>query len=386
MLSSAAIYVLALATVRSCTAHMVLDKPKPYGSDTLNNSPLDSSGLDFPCKQREGVYDLTEMNYWAVGEVQTISFLGSAVHGGGSCQFSVTTDRQPTKASQWKVIHSVIGGCPASIQGNFITDSLSHESSSFDLVLPEGMPSGLYTFAWTWFNREGAREMYMNCAPISVSGGSDNSSFLATLPDMFVANLPSTECGTVEKFDYAFPQPGDSVTTGNGAKVMTTLSGTGCVSMTRLGAGSATLHSVDAVAQAMSDQSGVRTERETLAAVTTATALATAIVIATGKVPGGVLEAAPATNTVTPVAPSPLTLSSSATSVIQPQTHEISSDSLEHTDTCIPCAEGKSVVCLDGEHFGLCDRGCAIPQLLAAGTFCSHGSILRRNVRGSSDR
>jgi hypothetical protein len=59
-------FVYALAC--TCTAHMILENPKPYGIDTLNNSPLDDSGLDFPCKQREGVYDLIQTNNWKVGE------------------------------------------------------------------------------------------------------------------------------------------------------------------------------------------------------------------------------------------------------------------------------------------------------------------------------
>jgi hypothetical protein len=31
--------------------------------------------------------------------------------------------------------------------------------ASFQLALPEDMPSGRYTLAWTWFNRRGNREM-----------------------------------------------------------------------------------------------------------------------------------------------------------------------------------------------------------------------------------
>ncbi|OAL42630.1 hypothetical protein IQ07DRAFT_462881, partial [Pyrenochaeta sp. DS3sAY3a] len=192
-------------------AHLMLENPIPFGKPTLNNSPLDGSGLDFPCKLREGVYDLTQMNNWTAGEAQTIRFLGSAVHGGGSCQFSVTKDLHPTKASQWKVVHSVIGGCPASVGGNLPGGPTSHGAATFDIVMPKGMPGGRYTFAWTWFNRQGNREMYMNCAPISVSGGDSDTAFFESLPNMFVANLPNTACSTLEDFDFAFPEPGDSV-------------------------------------------------------------------------------------------------------------------------------------------------------------------------------
>ncbi|KAH5619818.1 hypothetical protein HBI51_251960 [Parastagonospora nodorum] len=205
---------------------MVLNQPKPYGALTLNNSPLDATGADFPCKQRDGVYDVTATNHWKAGERQSVSFNGTAVHGGGSCQFSVTTDTQPTKTSRWKVMHSVVGGCPASAEGNL---QAGDHAETFDFLVPKSLPSGNYTFAWTWFNRCGRREMYMNCAPISVSGASGDTMFLEGLPDMFVANLFGTPCTTVEDFDFAFPQPGDSVSTGSPVTVAA-LQGTGCAS------------------------------------------------------------------------------------------------------------------------------------------------------------
>jgi hypothetical protein len=41
-----------VAFVSGGIAHMILDRPKPFGTLTLNNSPLDENGADFPCKQR----------------------------------------------------------------------------------------------------------------------------------------------------------------------------------------------------------------------------------------------------------------------------------------------------------------------------------------------
>ncbi|KAH7061011.1 hypothetical protein BKA63DRAFT_484618 [Paraphoma chrysanthemicola] len=148
--------VITLALLSDCLAHMILKYPKPYGALTLNNSPLEANGADFPCKQRSGVYDVTVMNQWKAGERQSVSFDGTAVHGGGSCQFSVTTDMQPTKSSRWKVIHSVVGGCPANAEGNLQGDE---HAETFNFIVPRDLPSGSYTFAWTWFNRRGRREM-----------------------------------------------------------------------------------------------------------------------------------------------------------------------------------------------------------------------------------
>lgn len=67
---------------------------------------------------------------------------GGATHMGGSCQFSVSYDQGKTFA----VIHSIIGACPL--------------SSSYSVPLPAGLPSAdSATFAWTWFNEVGNREM-----------------------------------------------------------------------------------------------------------------------------------------------------------------------------------------------------------------------------------
>lgn len=132
---------------------MKIRSPVPYGDATLNNSPLENDGSDFPCKQRSGVYDITKMNTVPVGVPQQLSFTGGATHGGGSCQVSVTLDKEPTKKSEWKVIHSIIGGCPSNFTGNLAEDATSQRAAVFDFSMPKGMPNGQYTLAWTWFNK-----------------------------------------------------------------------------------------------------------------------------------------------------------------------------------------------------------------------------------------
>lgn len=333
------IVAIAFAIATRTIAHMILENPRPYGLSTLNNSPLDGLGQDFPCKQRVGVYDLTSMNYWTAGEKQVIGFKGSAVHGGGSCQFSVSTDLQTSKSSQWKVIHSVIGGCPASVSGNLAPDQ---SASTFDLTLPVDMPTGEYTFAWTWFNRLGRREMYMNCAPITVISNGNNISFLDALPDMFVANLPNTVCATPEGFDYAFPEPGQSVTTATEAKLATSLIGTGCA--------------------------------ETVRGLEATTARA---------------------RTTTAPIPSSITLDRTSYSV-ECSEGGISSDynAPSHTDSatrvpklntelsvspsaCTSCDKEGTIMCFDDGHFGVCSNGCADRQSVAAGTLCANGVIIK---------
>jgi hypothetical protein len=346
-------------------AHMILNHPKPYGALTLNNSPLDATGVDFPCKLRKGVYDYTEINYWKAGELQSVSFIGTAVHGGGSCQFSVTEDEQPTESSKFKVIHSVTGGCPASAEGNL---EAGQQAKVFDFLVPEGLPSGMYTFAWTWFNRHGAREMYMNCAPISVSGAKENATFLEGLPDMFVANLPGTSCSTVERFDFVFPQPGDSVSTGTPVTIAA-LQGTGCASA-GLGSGSGAIHTPERAAERTGGHSANRNfPEESPVSFTAATNNPTLIKVA--KMSDSTTSA--------PAAVSSVATKLDIESVIG--TRSITTTPQVETGaptTCIPCSDEGSIACIDETHFGVCNYGCATRQLLAEGTSCWQGSIVKR--------
>jgi hypothetical protein len=330
----------ALLLIAQCFAHMVLHSPVPYGNATLNNSPLDDSGLDFPCKQREGVYDVALINEWKVGEKQMIQFAGSAVHAGGSCQFSVTTDTHPTKATQWKVVHSIVGGCPASVDRNL--EETEHPAS-FELVLPMGMPNGRYTLAWTWFNKRGPREMYMNCAPVLVSGGTNDVSFFEKLPDMFVANLPVSSCATVEGFDFSFPQPGDSVQYGEHMAVGTILTGEACQSVTRLGAGAGTMRAPDTHPQGSSSYNLPASQRTPSAKSNL-------------QVPGN---------------------SISASSKASPMAVTKMSAMVTGAASCVACDDDGDIVCIGDLHFGICNRQCATPQAVAEGMTCVGNSIVK---------
>ncbi|KAL8831993.1 MAG: hypothetical protein Q9170_005055 [Blastenia crenularia] len=166
-----------------------------------------------------------------IGQNQTLSFRGQATHGGGSCQISLTTDKQPTKQSTWKVINSIDGGCPSNHPGNVGDDPTGYGADKFKFAIPPQIPTGDYTLAWTWFNKIGNREMYMNCAPITVTSASHKhkrsghrhsaailprsnneemiskrDSAMASLPDMFVANI-GNGCSTAESgTTLAIPQ------------------------------------------------------------------------------------------------------------------------------------------------------------------------------------
>ena len=144
-LSASAIALMASAA----SAHMVMVTPPPYG--TPDNSPIDANGDNFPCKATSNSGGtVTSM---AIGSQQQLVFKGEAVHGGGSCQVSLTTDNPATKQSTWMVIKSYVGGCPSrDATGNLGGDNNANEidPDTYDYTIPDGIAPGTYTLAWTW--------------------------------------------------------------------------------------------------------------------------------------------------------------------------------------------------------------------------------------------
>lgn len=90
----------------------------------------------------------------------------------------------------------------------------------FTFTLPGGTPSAdEVLLGWSWFNQQGNREMYHNCAVVSIGGGGGGGGFGGALskramgPPMFAANV-NNGCSTEEGTDVLFPQPGDQVELG----------------------------------------------------------------------------------------------------------------------------------------------------------------------------
>ncbi|OBT58285.1 hypothetical protein VE04_01472 [Pseudogymnoascus sp. 24MN13] len=199
--------VATLGMASYASARIMMTTPKPFGKSTLNNSPLLADGSDFPCKQRGGVYDPEgASNPMALGSTQPLNFVGSAVHGGGSCQISITYDEKPTKDSE--------GGPARRVDGDRGGGPDTPVPDDYSFTIPEGLPTGNAVLAWTWFNKVGNREMYMNCAPIDITGGNSKSkrdtAAYDALPDMFTANI-GNGCTTVDSKDVEFPNAGESV-------------------------------------------------------------------------------------------------------------------------------------------------------------------------------
>ncbi|KAF2085103.1 lytic polysaccharide monooxygenase [Saccharata proteae CBS 121410] len=307
----------------SANAHMIMAQPVPYGVDTLNNSPL-SGSADFPCKQRTGVYKVSKMNEMAVGKEQPLSFKGSAIHGGGSCQISVSMDKEPTAKSVFKVIHSIEGGCPG-------VDS----PETFNFKIPDGFPNGEFALAWTWFNKIGNREMYMNCAPITVTGGSSDTKVFDALPDMFVANVPgTTTCKTPDSANAIFPNPGDSVETTSAGQWATMATIAGCAQST---------------AAAKASSPATPTASSTPAAVSSSPVSSTAVM------------STPSTLSTTP---GPYSNSTGTT-----------------TSTTFTCSTDGAFLCNGLNQWGLCDHGKVVWQAVASGTKCENGQIMKRHLR-----
>jgi hypothetical protein len=181
--------------------HLYLTEPKPNNFDAASGTyknPLDASGADFPCK---GFVDGPASANWAAGSQQKTVVHGSAVHGGGSCQVSLSYD----KGATFKVMKTWLGECPIAAEGNLPAE----QDMGLEFTVPADAPAGEALFAWTWFNQVGNREMYMNCATVTITGGSGGAG-LSALPDMFVANV-GNGCATAEGSPVDIPNPGADV-------------------------------------------------------------------------------------------------------------------------------------------------------------------------------
>lgn len=231
--------ILSGLLASTVSAHMQLSKPYPIRSplnkegkgekDYSYTNPLSTSGSDYPCKGY-AKDDFEAVDTWAPGSSQEMTLEGSAVHDGGSCQLALTYDQGKT----FKVIESIEGDCPI--------------DKKYQFDVPSDAPSGDALFAWTWFNKVGNREMYMNCAMITIGGSSNRNAALDSesreakeapkqtlddkttekgpnnkantqttsakngfdsLPDLFVANVDQAgKCVTIEGEAVHFPKPG----------------------------------------------------------------------------------------------------------------------------------------------------------------------------------
>lgn len=369
--------------IGAASGHIRMTQPTPYG--TPDTSPLQASGSDYPCKlQQVDEFNTSTVTDLKVGSTFHVAFYGTAVHNGGSCQFSLTKDRHPSAKSSFRTIYSILGGCPG-LNG----------TTTYDIPVPSEVPNGDYSLSWSWYNNIGNREMYMNCAPVRVAGSNASGSDFESLPNMALYNLADyNTCKTVETYDVEFPNAGNYVEKGTTYKPMAPV---GCGSYkgtdvdvgappsnnpqvfnssTNLGSALAVSSSSSGLPISTSSAAGGNAGCATnlVASMEPATYTST-----TGATPSNISP----TSVTTPIAGvgSPVvTLASIAALSSPPATTPSASSS--GSSTSVSCPSDGAIICAsDGTQFGLCNFGTAIMQPVALGDKCSNDQIIKRSVK-----
>ncbi|EMC93960.1 hypothetical protein BAUCODRAFT_216599 [Baudoinia panamericana UAMH 10762] len=408
---SAFLVTALLGFTATVNAHMFISSPAPIPGSAPKD-PLDASGSNFPC---HGVALPSSGGLsMPAGSSQVLSWeLGNgantAVHGGGSCQISITYETDPAKVkdpSNWFVIYSIEGGCPSNTHQNLdgqytgpqgsYSGALSCQDpkangvdcvNQFNFSIPQGVKNGNAIMSWTWFNSVGNREMYQNCVNINLSGG--DGSEMSELPTMFVANLGSVnQCPTTQSVDLLFPNPGKYVTTkkpsGAAASTaitfpMATPSGTGCNNDGGSGSGPAAQSSAAPAAPSSAAYSAPSAAQS--ASLSQATGAASSVA---GNAAVTVTTMATITGQASYAPVASYAASSAAASSAAYSAPASGSGSSTPSGSCrngaLPCSSDGAVVCM-GSQWGLCNHGCAVPEPLAPGTSCSNGLITRRSLK-----
>ncbi|KAJ2804200.1 hypothetical protein H4R20_002600 [Coemansia guatemalensis] len=162
---------------------------------------------------------------WTAGQTVTVKFQpDGAAHGGGHCQFSLSYDGGKT----FVVVHEELQYCFFGQPSSSNTPAILE----YNFQLPADVPSSdNVIFAWTWVNAVGNREFYMNCADITVSGGTSTT---FTGKQMLIANHNGYE--TIPEFngDYttglSLYQNSPNITVSGGGYAAVPPSDTGAVS------------------------------------------------------------------------------------------------------------------------------------------------------------
>ncbi|OTA31947.1 hypothetical protein BTJ68_08814 [Hortaea werneckii EXF-2000] len=378
--------IATLGLPYTTNAHLFIQSPTPI-EGSAPKDPLDASGSNFPC---HGVsLPSSGGQKMAAGSSQVLAFaLGdganTAVHGGGSCQLSVTYETEPAAIKDPSNWHGPQGTYSGALACSDPKTNGVDCVNSFNFTIPTGMKSGAATLGWTWFNSVGNREMYMNCASIDIEGG--DGSEMSDLPSMFVANLANVNsCPITQSMDLSFPNAGKYVTTkkpeGEAAKTAVTFpmakpTGEGCSNDggaapggSGYGAGSQSSPSAypPAATTQLAPAYGAPSAAPS-ASVSNPTSAASSAAGGNGyKIPTMTTIAGTASSAAlapTGSAPAPYTGAGSS----------CSGDS-------VSCPSTGSVICIGNDKFGICDTdGCAIPQPLAAGTTCRNGTIQKRGL------
>ena len=403
--------------------------PVPFDAANLDTSPLQPSGSDYPCKKSS--YKITAMNKIPVNEAVLLDFKGTAIHNGGTCQLSISLDEEPNRESTFKVIQTFEGGCPTAEGAGGLT---------FDI--PKEFPTTKRaTLAWTWFNQIGNREMYMNCAPIEVTGGSDNMDYFNSLPDMFKANI-GNGCTTAENGDPIMPNPGQFAIKSSAVKPLDVscagaagsqskqqtptvpnlaaygppakdanqieyVDGSSGSSGSGSGSGGAAssapggndgMYTQPAASPAQPSSAPTAGDNNGMYTQPAASPAQPTSAVSSSAAPSATVPASSASSAAPPSTFSTHTvLASSAASPAYPTISPTLGQGISgpSTGSAAPtgapssssgsagssgqCTTDGAIVCNGSTQFGLCDHGSVVWQAVAAGTTCSNGAILKRS-------
>ncbi|KAK3377533.1 hypothetical protein B0H63DRAFT_495483 [Podospora didyma] len=397
----------ATAIFTAAHGHMRMNLPVPFNPHQASTFPLDPPGgrFPYPC---QGFKDVAFRTPVVAGQSTLVNFTGSGTHGGGSCQFGVNYHGDPYTDNQqdWKTIYTIIGGCPAETTGNLEDpahflglDADGFEQAvhcgddkglncvrQFNVAIPADLPNGNATFAWIWYNKVTAGEVYMTCAPITVTAGvdipADESTFLDSLPAMLVANIPGVGVCTTSKTGdqgvFNIPNPGrygvqliepDPHAAGDCPVAPPAQ----FVALPPVGAPHADIPTVNTPAppaattgrrpgRPISSATGAAptTPTSTIAvtvtsAAQTSTASVTVTTSSAVQTSSSPSQAATATFSTTPAAPTP---SAGAGAV--------------------PCPVSGQLICIGETQFGICNSGFATPQQLNLEQVCRNGKVTLR--------
>jgi hypothetical protein len=176
----AALFVLYM-TISHVNCHMEMKSPpprrssfNPYVSEPQKDynmvAPLFADGSQLPCKRYPAADVVTT---YQAGQTINVQMSGTVFHEGGHCQFSISYDDQT-----FVVLRTVMDNC-------FVGTGIN-----FAVELPATTPAcDRCTFAWSWVNAVGNRELYMNCADVRVINTSQDPQFVIG-KNYTVANMP----------------------------------------------------------------------------------------------------------------------------------------------------------------------------------------------------
>ena len=172
-------YIIFLMCLIPVNSHIFMKYPpsrkSKYSKYYVDNNlvdynimaPLNTYGYKFPCKGfSKG--PPTETFY---SNTITVTLEGSAVHGGGHCQFGITYND-----NEFLVLKTVIRSC--------LMNSMTYE-----FQLPQNTPQGPVTVFWTWINAIGNREYYMECADILLSNNENGDNQPLNGKELIIADI-----------------------------------------------------------------------------------------------------------------------------------------------------------------------------------------------------